>query len=268
MTKSKKQKEKKMDPRKLFVVVLTSYDDEVYAKITQIRCQALDRYEIDYRILSNGNLEKSHPKEICFPKNNGYFPEMLDKFQKGVKMLFEAGHLKGVEYVVRVNASTFIDFGLLLQNWSRFGLPGEKCLAGFVHPEVEHGDQLHPNRACRAFVSGTYTILSSDLIWLLASEGMSYQENRLLYNLNYDDVILSFLMKDRGVKLTDLARHYQINFNDDLHHWYISHTTQPPSLETSVGKTFIRIKGKGSREIDASIFRSLTQRALARDHLE
>lgn len=127
------------------------------------------------------------PHDIWIEKNPAFDPKamnphMIVKFLKGLKLI----NVGDYDYIVRVNASTYIQFSALfslLEGWPRVGAAGGFLLTqGIPALWIERFQ----------FISGMCMVFSSDVAQHL--QGLPHDLD--VYQKSYDDVVLSFMIKD------------------------------------------------------------------------
>ena len=109
-------------------------------------------------------------------------PHMIVKFLKGLNLI----NVCDYDYIVRVNASTYIQFSALfslLAGWPRVGAAG-----GFLLTQGIGALRLDRFQ----FISGMCMVFSSDVVRHLQELPLDLD----VYKKSYDDVILSFMIKD------------------------------------------------------------------------
>lgn len=247
---------------RVYVIILTSYDQSYYQKFVQERQRQLVAYDIPYQIVSNGSLPAGYvvdpTVEMHFPELDGLKPQMLDKFHRAMTCLRERGTFINVDLVVRVNASTFVD----VRELQKMDLPLESLATGFLWTKPSW---IEERRGKNDFLSGTYMIFSADVARLIASDTFSYSNNKRLYETFADDVTLSWLLTDHGVKLKKLNT--SGNHNNHLHIWHTTHKTFP---DKPIVRLITRIKGPNEQvrsEIDPRLWKHCVDTVLKRDHL-
>ena len=127
------------------------------------------------------------PHDLWIEKNPAFDsramnPHMIVKFLKGLKLI----NVGDYDYIVRVNASTYIQFSALfslLEGWPRVGAAG-----GFLLTQGIQSLRLDRFQ----FISGMCMVFSSDVAYYLQEVPLDLD----VYGKSYDDVVLSFIIKD------------------------------------------------------------------------
>jgi hypothetical protein len=178
-----------MAPR-IFVVVIGSFEQPCYAEMLRMRRQQLEHLGIPHLFLLDGIKPADFelgPHDLWIDKNPDFDPKamnphMIVKFLKGLCRI----NVGEYDYIVRVNASTYIQFSALfslLEGWPRNSVAG-----GYLLTQGIGALRLERFR----FVSGMCMIFSSDVAKHL--QGLPLDLD--VYNKSYDDVILSFMIKE------------------------------------------------------------------------
>lgn len=169
-----------------YVFIITSRTHPVYEKVQDMRRILLKERGIPYTILVNHRspddtidctttsttITPTMDDEILFPDDR-MNPWMALKFLYAVRLFFRSGVLDEPTYIVRLNATTFVDFdrlGAFLET-----APKEGVIMG---PIVDWGD----------FVNGMIMIFSTDVLRSVLSDPRMFEKNMHIHN---DDVFLS-----------------------------------------------------------------------------
>ena len=178
-----------MAPR-IFVFIIGSFEQPCYGEMLRMRRRQLEHLGIPHLFLLDGVKPADFvlgPHDLWIEKNPAFDakamnPHMIVKFLKGVKTI----DVSKYDYIVRVNASTYIQFSALfslLEEWPRVGAAG-----GFLLTQGIGALRLDRFQ----FVSGMCMVFSSDVAYYL--QGLPLDLD--VYNKSYDDVVLSFMIKD------------------------------------------------------------------------
>jgi len=167
------------------ILNLTS-NNAPYTYFDEIKERYYERLGVLYRRVLNepkdrekGANEMIYVSECAHPSG---VPVMLEKFQWALGAVLDEPGWADCEYIVRTNASTFINLELLDGALSR--LPRRRCYAGSV--------------VFGRLVSGTCIVISKDVARYLARAGISR------YKESYDDVAISRLMDRRLIRMRDI----------------------------------------------------------------
>ena len=145
---------------KLIILVLASYDYEVYKKLRKVQ---LEYYNLnpDVRVfMVYGNLPPENPGEndlVFYDIEENYYPGMITKTVRAMKYIEEN---YDYDFMLRTNISTFWDFNTLLQRIET--MPKENCFTGNLRT-CTYKKQKSPS-----YVAGVNLILSRDLVKKIA----------------------------------------------------------------------------------------------------
>ena len=178
-----------MAPR-IFVFIIGSFEQPCYAEMLRMRRRQLEHLGIPHLFLLDGVKPADFelgPHDLWIEKNPDFNPKAMNphmtvKFLKGIKTV----DVSKYDYIVRVNASTYIQFSALfslLEGW-----PRDAAAGGFLLTQGILALRLDRFQ----FVSGMCMIFSSDVAQHL--QGLPLDLD--VYNKSYDDVILSFMIKE------------------------------------------------------------------------
>lgn len=145
---------------RLLFVVLTSWDKPVYEAVTQLRQQQLQFYGVDYVVSRSGTAPKSYnpsPDDITFDNNGvqGKYPpdhhmhQMVPHMWLKTQYALKNQNLSDYDYVVRVNATTFVNIPALIRKLHI--APRRRFVAG------------HVLNLRGQFVSGMCMVMSTDV---------------------------------------------------------------------------------------------------------
>lgn len=180
---------------RIFVVVIGSFEQPCYAHMLRMRRQQLEARGIPHLFLLDGEKPADYalgPCDMWIEKNPAFDPKamnphMIVKFLKGLRTV----KVEDYDYIVRVNASTYIQFPALfscLEAWPRGGVVGGYLLKQQI-PAVRLGSFQ--------FASGMCMIFSSDVARYLQELPLDLD----VYKKSYDDVILGHLLLEKGFRL-------------------------------------------------------------------
>ncbi len=156
-----------------------------------MRRQQLERYGIPHLFVLDGDKPSDYvdgPHDIWIEKNPAFPPKamnphMIVKFLKGLQMI----DVSQYDYIVRVNASTYIQFSALfslLATWPKQGAAGGYLLTqGILALRLDRFQ----------FISGMCMVFSSDVAAHL--QGLPLDLD--VYAKSYDDVVLSYIITDK-----------------------------------------------------------------------
>lgn len=236
---------------KVLFLVIASFNHPVYMEMIKYRKLQFKKYNLKHYFLFDGPIPDNYvldEEDIVFEKPKGPFPikrivnpdmnpHMVLKFIKAIKTI----DLTGIDYVARINISTFVDFKKL--NSVVYHLPRDYILSGkiFKEPVIPHFEFYKTETF--SFVLGTFMLFSIDVIEFLQKFN---EDNPMLY-LNYDDTVLSHLVK-----------HYVSTFkNQDMLYVEKFPNLEDPAFIESCNKHFlIRIKNP-NRNDDLIVWRYL-----------
>jgi len=181
-----------MDPQKIFVFVVASFEEPAYLDFIKIRKAQFKKYNIPNMFLFDGIkpagfgdendvfFEKPiPPKNIPNPHLN---PHMILKFMKAIRTI----DLLKYKLILRINLSTYINIPSLLHELAKF--PLEKTAVANILKITFNDYELNSTYTV-ALLSGTCIIFSTDFISYL----QSYDLNSPELNKHNDDVVLTHL---------------------------------------------------------------------------
>jgi hypothetical protein len=177
-------------PPRIFVFIIGSFEQPCYAEMLRLRRRQLEHLGIPHLFLLDGVKPDDFelgPHDLWIEKNPAFDPKamnphMIVKFLKGLRTI-DVGEY---DYIVRVNASTYIQFSALfslLEGWPRAAVAGGYLLTQGISALCCERLQ---------FVSGMCIIFSSDVAQYLQSISFDLD----VYKKSYDDVVLSFILKN------------------------------------------------------------------------
>jgi hypothetical protein len=201
---------------KLFIFVIGSFEQPCYKTLLEMRKKQLEKYGIPYLILLDGVLPKRYilgEREKYIEKDNSFDtkqmnPHMIQKFLKGLMEFDETNY----DYILRVNISTFLNIPLLLnllEKQPRIKFAGGSLLIQRYHFPHEHIllERFPENRkGSFEMISGTCMIFSKDVINYLKTLPIESK----LYESAFDDVILSFLVKEYCNVFTNIPMTFHV----------------------------------------------------------
>lgn len=193
-----------MDPQKIFVFVVASFEEPAYLEFIKMRKEQFKKYNIPNMFLFDGVKPEGFgdendvffekpipPKDIKNPHLN---PHMILKFLKAIRTI----DLSDYKFIVRTNLSTYINIPILLEEFAK--LPLEKAaFASILKQIVDISPYGYDIQAIFLLLSGTCMIFTIDFITYL----QSYDLNDPELNIHNDDVVLSHL-----------ARKFKCSFNN------------------------------------------------------
>lgn len=232
----------RMTSSKVFVIIIASFNKECYKHMIAMRVQQLERRNIPYCFLFNGDL----PADFSMPREKYFhFPTLsVDKFNNPqlttpwatkafrdvLQTLYKERNLGEYEYVLRLNVSTYVNFNNF--DWMVQFLPKSGLVSGplFVYKG-------------RVFANGTAMLFSKDVAEHFAFKTVLDEE---LCATTNDDVVISWSLMDTYY-LTDI----------NLYFAWFEHSKEVPSPNDIFSKVrhetvFFRIKNDGDKrdEID------------------
>jgi len=173
-----------------YVYIVTSRNNPIYEEFDKIRRKQLEDLQIPHKFLLNGAL----PPRYSLKEDEVYYPEdsvapwgetltPSEAYTPGMFLKFYTEIQKGlpqVDFIIRTNSSTFVDFrklGVFLRELSPVGV---RC--GYPL-------QYYPVETNRLFFAGYAMIFSRDVL-----ENIKYDEE--IIKNEPDDVALSFLTEE------------------------------------------------------------------------
>ncbi len=178
---------------KRFGILNLTSNTPLYGYFDTIKEEYYKKLGILYkRILNEPKERETRCDELLYIsecKHPSGVPVMFEKFQWALRLLLAQPEWADCEYIIRTNASTFINLELL-ENYLCM-LPKRRCYAG----AVQFG----------RFVSGTCIVLSMDLARYLSKVNIEKYKN------SYDDVAISRLMDRRLVRMRDIPMKFFID---------------------------------------------------------
>jgi hypothetical protein len=200
---------------KVFVIVMGSFDLPIYTEMIKIRINQFRKRNINFHFLINGDVpttidlaknEYTNQAYVDYKKDSMSLIWIVKSFQKVLQDLYGNIESEKYDYVLLVNASTFINFDafvILLNDY----LPKKELFAG-RHLNYE---------GTKSFVSGVATILSKDV-----AKAYAYETDIDLSKLFHaEDVAISHLLMDRYM-ITDIF---------DFFSWIIEFSSVPTMEE-------------------------------------
>jgi FkbM family methyltransferase len=193
----------------IIVIVIGSFGNPVYQELFGLRKQLLDAAGIDYRFVFDDDVPDRYylgERDIIVPKctppypitnainskEGAWVPHMTRKFVAALKSL----DLTSYDYIVRVNASTFLHMEKLL-GFLR-GANRTNYVAGHVMRHVIPDFAQNPVQPT-TFLSGTCMIFSRDVATMFRELSL---EDPLFFEHN-DDVVLSWIVQKQGIPFVD-----------------------------------------------------------------
>ena len=169
-----------------FLLVLTSFQP-LYLECNKIVRKQCEQYRIPVLFLYNGKLPdgytlKQDERNLEIEEAN---PGMFLKFKNALKEIYAT---QNPDYILRCNASTFINFKKLQYMFSK--LPKEKCIAG---PFIYATNYIELDTFCQ----GTCIIFSNDVAKRLAYDT---NENEPCIYKHADDLCIDILTKEYSYK--------------------------------------------------------------------
>jgi hypothetical protein len=235
---------------RIFIFVIGSFENPYYEQMLKMRKEYLEKYGIPYLILLDGDIPKSYKlgeKDRWYEKDKEFDPKrmnphMIQKFLKGLKEINE----KEYDYIIRVNISTFMNIPLLLsilEKEKRTKYAGGSLLLQKYNLDINNPVvQRFPLYLKNVFemISGTCMIFSNDVIEYLKTLPLFLP----FYEHSYDDVILSFLVKEYtdsfvNIPMTFHVGNRVIRCKEGFPLYRIRHTDR--SYDILVWKELIRI---------------------------
>lgn len=215
---------------KKYGVIVLSYDNSLYRSFDKIRVDMLKKENIPFSIVYNGISTETKLKdwEINYqdPRMN---PAMYNKFVVAAALMLQTERWKDVDYILRINSSTFLNFKKINQVLEQ--LPPEKCFAGRPLGDI-----------C---LSGLYTFFSKDVMRRLIEHGLVAETT-----LN-DDVVLGHVIHKLGIQRT-LIKDYLTDF------FQLTDVPRDDEINNALEYTFVRVKNEYKRdEIDPQIWKLL-----------
>lgn len=215
-------------------VVVVSYDNELYRSFDEIRNKQMISEGIPFAVIYNGREPTWKMREWeHYVKDERMNPTMYNKFVYIANILLKNSTWSKIDYILRINSSTFLNFKELPRIFSQ--LPANQCYAGRPLETFPYFPADKPVTSLSlSGVSGMYTVLSKDVIDKLFTFGIIED------NCN-DDVALGAVMHKLNIPRT-LINDHLININD------IPNTEE--KYNQALQYTFVRVKNETNRNID------------------
>jgi hypothetical protein len=226
---------------KLIVLVLASYEYEVYKKLRKVQ---LEYYNLnpDVRVfMVYGNLPPENPGKndlVFHDVEENYYPGMITKTIRAMEYIEEN---YDYDFLLRTNISTFWDFKRLLKRIET--MPEENCFTGNLR-RCTYKQMKSPE-----YVAGVNLILSRDLVQKIVNDGDVVCSDDLP-----EDWALSQYLIDRGHKpkhTMPRAIHFMENFSHPLN---VDSVHKEIEDAKKNNRDHYRIKSRKNRDlIDAEI---------------
>lgn len=175
---------------RIFVFIIGSFEQPCYKDMLYMRRQQLENYGIPHLFVLDGDKPSDYvdgPRDFWVEKNPAFpakamNPHMIVKFLKGLRTI----DVSQYDYIVRVNASTYIQFSelfSLLGSWPKQGAAGGYLLTqGILALRLDRFQ----------FISGMCMVFSSDV----AAHLQGLPLNLDVYAKSYDDVVVSYMIRE------------------------------------------------------------------------
>lgn len=181
---------------RLLFVVLTSWDKPVYEAVTKLRQQQFQFYGVDYVIARSGKPPSNYqpsPYDVTFDNQtvkgkyppNHHMHEMVPHMWLKTQHTLKSQNLSEYDYVVRVNATTFVNIPALIRKLHT--APRRRFVAG------------HVLNLKGEFVSGMCIVMSSDVATsFVSSQLLSFPG---VYQF-HDDVMWGRFLASQHLQIT------------------------------------------------------------------
>ena len=228
------------NPASISILIVSSFDP-LFLECNKITRKQSKQYGMPVMFLFNGKIPEGYqlqPDEYLLETDStDAQPYMFLKFKYALQSIFNTG--QNPDYILRCNATTFINFKALANLFSR--LPREKLIAGpFIfatgYPSID------------VYCQGTNIIFSNDVAKRLAYDD---NVNHSAVTTSADDIAIDFLTRDYSYKqdLTLFTARF-VHFN-----------TVPKIYDLFIDPThvFYRVKNNCAQrnEIDFEIWKML-----------
>jgi hypothetical protein len=176
---------------RIFVFIIGSFEQPCYKDMLYMRRQQLEKQGIPHLFVLDGDKPSDYvdgKHDLWIEKNPAFpakamNPHMIVKFLKGLRTI----DVSQYDYIVRVNASTYIQFSelfSLLRSWPKQGAAGGYLLTqGILALRLDRFQ----------FISGMCMVFSSDVAAHLQGGPLDLD----VYAKSYDDVVISYMIKDK-----------------------------------------------------------------------
>ena len=169
-------------------------NEALYDEFDDIKRRYYSRMGIPFRFVYNERIARAASSEEMIyvsddPHDASGVPVMLEKFMWALKCLLDTPPWSDCDYIIRTNASTFVNFESLEQFLPH--LPARRCYAGSV--------------AFHRMISGTAIVFSRDALLHLANLEIGSEKYR------NDDVTLRDYMFKYGTRMRDLPMKHFID---------------------------------------------------------
>jgi hypothetical protein len=222
-------------------IIIVSSFDTLFLECNKISRKQSKQYGISVMFLFNGRIPQGYqlqPDEYVLEADSTEpQPYMFLKFKYALQNIFNSG--SNPDYVLRCNATTFINFKGLSSLFSR--LPKEKLIAGRYIWAIAHSD-------FDVYCQGTNIIFSGDVAKRIAFDDNT---NHPAVTKYADDIAIDFLTRDYAYK-QDLSVFTSV---------YVHFKTIPKIYDLYIDCThvFFRVKNDCPQrtEIDLEIWKML-----------
>jgi hypothetical protein len=227
-------------PISISILVVSSFDP-LCLECNKITRKQSKQYGMPVMFLFNGKIPEGYqlqPDEhVLQTDSTDAKPYMFLKFKYALQYIFNSG--SNPDYILRCNATTFINFKALDNLFSR--LPKEKLIAGpFIYATGNPGIDI--------YCQGTNIIFSNDV-----AKRLAYDENvnHSAVTTYADDIAIDFLTRDYAYKqdlMLFTSRFVHFNTVPKIYELYIDPT-----------HVFYRVKNNCAQrtEIDLEIWKML-----------
>lgn len=190
-------------PPRIFIFVIGSFEQPCYRDFLNMRRLQLEKYGIPHRILLDGQIPSDYtlgPNDYWVEKISNYNtsamnPHMILKFLKGLREIDETQY----DFIIRLNASTYVNIEELL----KFLKDRPRTMFASGHMLRQQHRQIE--QSIIQIISGTCMIFSKDVVGYLKSLPLDLP----IFEKSYDDVILSYLIKDK----VTMFKHIELVFH-------------------------------------------------------
>jgi hypothetical protein len=183
---------------RIFIFVIGSFEQPCYSDMLKMRKLQFEKHGIPHRILLDGQIPTEYilgPNDRWYEKDPAYpsadmNPHMIRKFLKSLKEIDETQY----DFIIRLNASTYVN----MEELSKFLSIQPPSMFGGGHVLRQQHRQIETSII--QILSGTCMIFSHDVITYLKTLPLDAP----IFEKSYDDVVLSYLVKDKVAKFTHI----------------------------------------------------------------
>jgi hypothetical protein len=199
----------------------------------------MQRRNIPHLFLINGPLPVGYTlqEDEVYYTDPSFTPGMFWKFYWALRQTDAA---RTVEFLLRVNASTFVDFDRL-EDFVLPRLPSQKCFAGHIFDFVSEDARI-----CTSIISGTAMIFSKDVLQQLLDIDSTNDSIQQIIHANPDDIAISLLIQL-----------YCKNRLFELGQFFAQYENDMPLENHTERTTFYRIKNTDRMKTDIALWNQL-----------